>query len=103
MDILIPCLLSQGSNLDSSARKEAIKCLTVVANGIEKKEQLASYKDDILSLLHETKCDKAKPVREATNEALAIYRQIDAMFVNQEEEEKQNYKSRDVNVNPPNT
>ena len=81
MEVLVPCLLAQGRNQqDALCRKEAIKCFTLIANGIEKKEQLAAHKDEIILLLQESKCDKAKPVREATNEALGIYRQIDAMF-----------------------
>lgn len=75
MELLVPCLLVQGRNQqDPLARKEAIKCFTLIANGIEKKEQLAAHKDEIIVLLQESKCDKVKPVREATNEALAIYR-----------------------------
>ena len=75
MELLVPCLLAQGRNQqDALARKEAIKCFTLIANGIEKKDQLAAHKDEIILLLQESKCDKVKPVREATNEALGIYR-----------------------------
>ena len=81
MEVLVPCLLAQGrGQQDAFSRKEAIKCFTLIANGIEKKEQLAAHKDEIIVLLQESKCDKAKPVREATHEALGIYRQIDSMF-----------------------
>ena len=48
MEVLVPCLLAQGrGQQDAFSRKEAIKCFTLIANGIEKKEQLAAHKDEI--------------------------------------------------------
>ena len=103
-DLLIPILINQANGLDQNARKEAIRCLALIAEGIKNKEELVPYRSDILSLLQETKCDKAKPVRDATTEALALFRQIDAelQLNGKQFKASEDYMQKELTLGSPN-
>lgn len=79
-------LISSMEDKDFMTRKAAID--SIIAFAKAHPLCLVSYKRELYDILSELKCDKIKPVREASMEALNIFKESTDLAINEEELKK---------------